>query len=166
MGLRDQLAAKARRHASYPVQVADPVGAGERVGVAEAALRVLNLDQDADPAEVERARTEVADARRALEACFVQVEFQALTPADFEALVVTHTLEDAGDGEPGINRKTMLPALAAACAVDEDLRDETWWAAQFDPETTTWTKGEQDSLWVTLFTQLHYTVPRGVLGKG
>lgn len=166
MSLRDQLAAKARRRASYPVQVGDPGQAGERVGAARVALAAISANSGADPSEVEAARQEVADAEQALAATVVQVEFQAISPDDFEALVVAHTLEDAGDGEPGINRQTMLPALAAACAVDEDLRDEAWWAEQFDPDTTTWTKGEKDSLWALLFTHLHYTVPRGVLGKG
>lgn len=159
MSLRDRLAAKQRRHVSVPVQVSDPTDDVQRV----AAARALLLAAQADPAradelpDLERAE---AQAAAALAAHVVVVKFAQLPDDDFEALVAAHT------GNDGINQVTLLPALAAACAVDEDLRDEAWWAEQLDPRVPTWGPGERDQLYYRLYTELHYLVPSEAVGKG
>ncbi|EYR64676.1 hypothetical protein N866_07190 [Actinotalea ferrariae CF5-4] len=159
MTLRDQLAAKRRRHVTVTVQVSDHTDDAQRA----AAARVLLLAAQADPARIgelpdlERAE---ADAAAALAAHFVPVQFAQLADEDFEALVAAHT------GNDGIDQTTLLPALAAACAVDEDLRDEEWWAEQLDPRSPVWGPGERDQLYYRLYTELHYLVPAEAVGKG
>lgn len=164
MTLRDQLAAKQRRRVSYPVQVADPEPAQQRAAVAHQALAAAEVNGRATPDEIAALQADYDTAQADAEACFVGVDFDALPPADFEALIAAHTLEDGKDA--GIDRARLMPALAAACAVDESLRDESWWAEQLDPERTSWSTGEVDALWALLFVKLHYTVPRGAVSKG
>lgn len=165
MSLREKLAAKQRRRATYPVQVSDPGQAAERVAAARQALVAAEMS----PTTTREQRAELEHDLEAAQAAhaehFVAVEFLALHPADFEALFAAHLVEDA-KGEAVVDATTLLPALAAACAVDEELQDAEWWAGQLDPEKGTWTKGERDALYYELFTRLHYSIPRDVVSKG
>lgn len=85
----------------------------------------------------------------------VEVEFEALKPADYEALTAAHTGED---GE--IVRGTFVPALAAACAVEDD--DPEKWATLL---TDGLSAGEVNDLYQRLIL-LNYGVPAAGLGKG
>lgn len=158
MSLRERLEAKARRRVVWTVQVSDPDlaqaaaaaasaerQAGGAVGVSEGAARALD--------EV------VADTRDQVASHFERVEFEALAPEDFEALLAAH-VDEHGD----VDRPAMRAALAGACAVDEDLRDADWWAEQL--ASGRWSKGEVDDLYHLLFTVLNYSVPRGGYSKG
>ena len=165
MSLREKLAAKQRRHVTVPVQVSDPGPATERVAAARQALAAAQMSPTTT-------RAELAERQRAVDAAiaeyaehFVDVDFLALQPKDFEALFSAHLVEN-DKGEAVTDRATFLPALAAACAVDEDLQDEEWWAEQLDPAESTWTPGERDSLYYQLLTELHYSVPGRVVSKG
>ncbi|MHB1063529.1 MAG: hypothetical protein ACYC1Z_03385 [Georgenia sp.] len=162
MGLREKLAAKQRRRASYPVQVSDPAEANARVAAARLALSAALISgADVDEADREARRAEVTAAQQAAEACFVDVAFTALAPEDFEALMAAHTLPDGS-----VDRARFLPALAAACAVEEDLQDEEWWAGQLDRATGAWSPGEWDALYQLLFVELNYSVPSAAVSKG
>jgi hypothetical protein len=159
MTLRDQLAAKRRRHVTVRVQVSDHTDDVQRA----AAARALLLAAQADPAradELPDLEHAEAQAAAAVAAHFVDVQFAQLSDADFEALVAAHTDAD------GIDQTMLLPALAAACAVDKDLRDEQWWSIQLDPRTSAWSPGERDQLYYRLYTELHYLVPAEAVGKG
>lgn len=158
MSLRQRLAHKQRRRAAWLVQVTDPDQAQARVAAARAQLdaaRAMSLDPDA----LDALAGEVAQAEVELAATTETVEFQALAPDEFEALLAAHS-DTTGD----VDSTAMRAALAAACAVDEDLRDEQWWTEQL--ASGRWSKGEVDDLYYLLFTVLNYSVPRGAYTKG
>lgn len=155
MTLRDRLEGKQRRRVSWTVEVSDPTASQARVAAARAQLaqaQALDTAQDA-------LADEVAAAERALAAHYETVEFEALAPDVFEAMLVEYS-DAAGD----VDRARLRPALAAASSVDEGLRDEQWWAAQF--ASGVWSKGEIDDLYHLLVTVLNYSVPRGAYSKG
>lgn len=159
MSARDRLAAKARRRDVVTVQVTDPAEDSRRAAEAQQLLAQARITPGFDAAALAELEQAVTDAQAALAEHFEQVEFVALDPADFEALVAAHTTE-AGD----VDRDALRPVLAAACAVDEDLQDATWWAEQLS--SGVWTSGERDELYYRLFTLLHYSVPSGGVSKG
>lgn len=159
MSLRDQLDRKARRRVVVPVQVSDPAQDDRRAADARRQLALARVTPGMDPdalAELERL---VEETTTALAAHFVDVAFVALRGDDFEALIAAHTGDD-GD----LDRDRMRPALAAACAEDESLRDPDWWAEQFASDE--WSAGERDNLYNRLFTELNYSVPSGGIPKG
>lgn len=158
MSLRDQIAAKSRRRVVVPVQVTDLGGDGPRAAEARTfALAAQINGSTTEQLDAALAALDVAVA--AVNVHFADVEFQALSPDDFEALVNRHT-DPAGD----INQSAFCAELAAACAVDESLTEADWWAAQF--ASGSWSKGEFDSLYHQLFTQLNYSAPGPALPKG
>lgn len=158
LSLREQIEAKDRRRIFVPVQLSDP-------GVDAARARDLNtlaLAAEVDGSSVEQLAEAVAardTALAAVDAHFADVEFRALVPDEFEALINRHT-----DGEGDLNRRALCAELAAACAVDESVKDADWWAAQF--EGGTWSKGEFDGLYMRLFTELNYSAPSRSVPKG
>lgn len=85
----------------------------------------------------------------------VEVEFEALRPADYEALSAAHT---GADGE--LDRDGFLPALAAACAVEDD--DPSKWAALVADGLSA---GEANALYQRLLL-LNFGIPAAGLGKG
>lgn len=85
----------------------------------------------------------------------VEVEFQAISPADYEALRVEHT---GADGEPVVG--DLLPALASACAVEDD--DAARWRAV---AADVLSPGEANSLYQFLIL-LNWGMPGAVEGKG
>ncbi|MGN8245235.1 hypothetical protein ACTHAM_002354 [Cellulomonas soli] len=157
MSLRDRLAAKARRRVSFPVQVSDPTADQERAAGARTQLAVGQATGITSES-IEALREAVTAADAAVEAHFVDVEFEALAPDLFEELLAANA--PGGD----VDQPAMRIALAAACAVDEELRDEQWWAEQF--ASGAWSPGELADLYYRLFTVLHYTVPAGGVSKG
>ncbi|NCT90255.1 hypothetical protein GXB85_04710 [Cellulomonas sp. APG4] len=156
MSLRERLEGKARRRLSVRVQVTDPAADREAVSAAQTLLLAAQAAPEAH--DVPAAQDAYDAAVAAFLGNFEDVPFEALDPKDFEALVDAHSRAD------DIDRDGLLAALAAACVVDEDLRDEAWWRAQLArPE---WTTGEKDDLYHRLFTELHYSVPSGAIPKG
>lgn len=156
--LRKRLEAKQRRRESIPVQVDNiPDGAEEAVDAAQTNLRMLVLSgkPDDDPL-VLAAHKALDQARAAIAACFVRVEFQTIDEADMEALAAAATTEDGS-----LDTKAITAPLAAACAVDEDLRDEDWWAAQIPM----WSHGERVSFGTRLV-ELNYSAPGARVPKG
>lgn len=159
MSLRERLQAKARRRVTVTVQVTDPADDARRAAEA----RVLLLAAQTDPTradELPALERAVEEADAAVAANMVDVTFEQLTDADFEAVVAAHTTDD------GVDQAAVLPVLAAACAVDEDLRDEQWWTDQLDPASGVWSPGERDHLYFKLYSELHYAIPSGVVPKG
>lgn len=159
MSLRERLQAKARRRVTVNVQVTDPADDARRAAEA----RVMLLAAQANPDRVDELpalERAVEEADDAVAAHMVAVEFEQLTDADFEAVVAAHTTDD------GVDQDAVLPVLAAACAVDEDLQDEEWWAEQLDPTSGVWSPGERDHLYYKIYSELHYAIPSGVVPKG
>jgi hypothetical protein len=161
--VRERLAAKARRTCTVPVQVSDPGPA--RAAHDDAQRRVLALtlavaehgDDEQRAAALAEANTALDVARAALDEHFVHVEFQALADDEYEAIVARFS-----DDEGALDRRAATPLLAAACAVDESLRDPDWWAEQLArPE---WSTGEALALHVELL-NLNFRAPAS-LGKG
>lgn len=85
----------------------------------------------------------------------VEVEFEAIAPKDYEALNNEHT-----DDKGKVDSDALLPALAAACAV-EDGDVEKWEAVCSGALSA----GEANALYQRLIL-LNYAVPSAGLGKG
>lgn len=157
MTLRDRLEAKARRREGYRVLVDDPSVAASRVSDAHTMLLAAQATPDRAGA-LDAAQEALAAAQGDLEACYELVDFAALDPDDYDALVTAHT-----DADGDLDRSAMLPELAAACAVDESVKDADWWRTLLT--TGGWSAGERDGLFDHLFV-LNYAIPRPGLGKG
>jgi hypothetical protein len=159
--LRSRLEAKARRTCTVPVQVEDPGPARARVLAAQRAYITAELEAAGDETKTaarDEAKAALEDAQAAEAACFVEVEFAALADDDMEAVVARY---QRPDGE--VDRRKATPVLAAACAVDEDLRNEAWWAEQLArPE---WAQGEALDLYRRLL-DLNWRTPPESLPKG
>lgn len=158
MSLRDRLAAKRRRTLVVPVQVEDDTTQRADVETARRALFAATLGTDVDPEVKTAAQAAVDAAEAALAATREDVVFQALPPDDGERLWSEHTGED-GQVVPA----TILPVLAAACAVDPDLQDEAWWTEQIAGGS--WSMGERDGLYRDLL-DLNLSRPRPGTPKG
>lgn len=111
-----------------------------------------------DDVAILEAETDLEAARAELAEHYVEIQFQALLPRDLEELQDAHT---GPDGEE--DTETFVPALAAACVVDEDLKDPAWWAGQRDSGGWGW--GEWQELHNTLVA-LNYEASRPHLPKG
>lgn len=158
MSLKARLEAKARRRVTVRVQVTDPAQDVRRADEARAFLLHAQLvPERAD--QVPSLEAAVKEADKAVDAHYVDVVFEQLHDVDFEAVVAAHTTDD------GVDQDAVLPVLAAACAVEEDLRDEEWWTEQLDPSKGSWNPGERDHLYYKLYTELHYAVPSGAVPK-
>lgn len=164
MSLRSQLEAKARRSCTVPVQVHDPGPARAAVERAEAAaqradvISRLSPDDTAKHKEKTSADRALTKARAALAGCYVQVEFAALPADEWEAIVAAHQRKD---GE--IDTAAALPVMAAACAADEDLRDEAWWTDQLARDV--WSSGDRHDLYTRLL-DLNWSQPPESVPKG
>lgn len=156
MSLRDRLEARPRRRVTVPVLVENQDEAQARLAAARTALLAAQTVPDADTIDEQ---AEVDAAQAALVDTIVAVEFQALPPGEFEAAFSLH------QGEDGVDSRALCVTLAAACAVDESLRDEAWWAAQLADDGV-WTPGERDGLYHQLLNVLHLWVPSAAVPKG
>lgn len=161
--LRSRLEAKARRCAVLPVQVSDPGDAARRVAELErqAVFVASGLVQRTDE---QRALDEeaLADARAQLAEHVVDVELQALAGDAFEQITSAFPGTDPGE-DGGMDWRAALPALLAASAVDEDLRDVDWWTEQLAADH--WAHGERLKAWQTVLA-LNTRTPAPRLGKG
>lgn len=161
--LRSRIEAKARRRVVYPVQVTDPTAAAAALAEAERLVALYTATTASDGASDEdRERLAKAEALRDAARTqhaehYVEVTFQALSPADFEALAAGYR-DDEGD----LDTANLGAPLAAACAVDEDLRDEAWWAEQLAGGA--WNTAEVSVLTTTLL-QLNYSSPSALVPK-
>jgi len=140
--LRDRLAAKARRRTVFHVEISDAEDARRRVDEAQQQVTLRGFMDGAS--ELETAKAALAAAEQELAKHYEPVEFQAATPADYEALSAAH-FQDKKDDDIDID--AVLPALAAICAVEEDMRDEAWWSDQLSPATSAWSAGERSALY-------------------
>lgn len=156
--LRDRLEAKKRRRVTIPVQIdTPPDGVVQALEAAASTVRILVYSgrADDDP-DLVAARDAQDRAQKALDEYCVDVEFLALPDDDMEALAATYRLED-GD----LDVKAIAAPLAAACAVDEGLRDEQWWQAQIPA----WSHGERVTLSSALI-NLNYSGSKAKAPKG
>lgn len=156
MTLRERLEAKARRHIEVRVVVDDTAVAARLASEAEQLAAVADLARDDDL--VARAAAAKEEAAAALADCFVTVGFDALDPDDYEALI-SGFVDEAGE----LDDQGVLPALAAACAAEEDLRDVDWWAQRLTAGV--WNSGERGALLYAL-TALNQGTPGPGPGKG
>lgn len=161
--LRERLEAKRRRRITHHVLVDNPEPLQEELTANRRAQAAAVLNSDVCPDELDELRQREAELVTALADCVVQVEFQALAPGDFEALVAEHTIPDPADGA-AVDSGALLPVLAAHCAVDESLRDEQWWTEILAQDV--WTSAEKSTLYYRLFNELNYALPPATLGKG
>lgn len=158
MSLRNRLAAKRRRTLVVPVQVEDDTTQRADAEKARRALLAAALGDGTTPEVKQAAQDAVDAAEAALAATREDIVFQALDPDDAERITSEHTGEDGR-----IVESTILPVLAAACAVDPDLQDESWWAEQLNGGS--WALGERDGLYRDLL-DLNLSRPRPGTPKG
>ncbi len=161
--LRERLDGKQRRRVTVPILVANPEPLQEELTAARRAIAAAVLNAEVDPAEIDKMRAREEELTAQIADCVVRVDFQALRPEDFEALVAEHTLPDPKDGAV-VDSGALLPVLAAHCATDNSLRDEDWWSEQLERDE--WTSAEKSHLYYRLFNELHYSIPPATLGKG
>lgn len=161
--LRERLEGKKRRRLTVPILVEDPEPLQAELDTLRRAHAAAALNSQVSPEELADLQAREQSAAQAVADCVVEVEFQALRPADFEHLIAEHTLPDPEQGAV-VDSTALLPVLAAHCAVDSSLRDEQWWADLL-AEDGTWTQAEKSNLYYSLFSRLHYTIPTGALGK-
>ena len=163
MSLRDRLAGMARRTVTVPVPVSDPGEAlreRARKAMETATLMEALSVQDGSRinAETAAAYRETADAAAAeLAEHFEDVEFGALPPGQWEALLEEYRTDD------GDIAGAALPVMLAACALDPDLQDAEWWSEQFAGPG--WTFGEREHLRTAVLVLNSY-IPRPGTGKG
>lgn len=156
MSVRDRLSAKGRRHLDHPVVIDDPEAAAAAVAAQDQLLWAARMQGDQD--EIERASAALEKAKAAAAACYEWISFDALDPTDYEDLTTRFLMEDGR-----LDVDAVLPALAAACATDEDLQDPEYWAAELG--SGRWNAGEVHHLFAEL-TALNQGIPPAGLGKG
>jgi len=154
---RERLRAKRRRRVVIPIQVSEDPGnlalvVARRRGTC-AALRDIPTPEAASL--LAQAEADLAEAEAALAEHVVEVPFESMPPADFEALIALHPSVDPAD-DSGIAWRTCLPALAAGCCAEEDGGDEAWWAETLDMDC--WTSADLMTLWGELL-RLHTRAP-------
>lgn len=168
--LRERLERKTRKRAVIRVQVDDTTEAEEALRVHQGALDLRvqmrpHLEQQDGfdvarfDADIVRLRANVTEAKEAHEACFSDVEVQALAPEVFDQVLATAGQDP--DGE--IDLDDVRAALLAASCVDPELQDTAWWEAQL--ANPVWTKGERLAMNTTLL-RLNLNTPSGRQGNG
>ncbi|RBY82682.1 hypothetical protein [Blastococcus sp. TF02A-26] len=169
MSLRARIEGKARRTATFPLQVGNVAAAAAAVAVCQAALD-RHLNTATDPAESteetlrfeERSaelRRELAQAQQAEADTVVLIELQSLDDDVFDAVLGDAPRDDDGD----VDLTGVRAALLAASCIDEELQAESWWAEQLArPE---YSKGDLLALNNALLA-LNLNTPDGRQGKG
>jgi hypothetical protein len=160
MSLRDDLTAKKRRRMSFPVEISDPTEARRRVETASRNLGLHTVMGKAEDREQFTKAVEEADAELAEH--YRTIEFVSARPSEYEALAAVH-FQDKDDKDIVVD--DVLPALAAICAEDEELRDEAWWREYLNPDTTSWSIGERGDLYSRLI-ELNVARPDVRIPKG
>ncbi len=151
-GLRGALKAKKRRTAFYDLVLDDPTEAEEAFTAAKSALRLMTLKHD-DPDEPARAAAQaVYDAAlEGLRAHVQRITFEAIPLHEWEQILADHPPTDAqlakhaaevekakaADDKPPAAPEWdpvgLIPALFAACVVDDDPLSEAEWAEILAP---------------------------------
>ncbi len=127
MSLRERIAQRARAKTSWPLRIDDTTEAQAALEAIEHEARILIGTYEADSPEIAALKVRLEEARVAVDACYEQVELEALTPVDFEALAAEHPAngEVGPDGEPKAWADTFGPALLLEC-VRGDLERAEW----------------------------------------
>lgn len=166
--LREQIEAKVRRTEILPIQVGDAAQAAADVATARAALQIHQqaaagrgdderTEKDSEREEQLRATLVAALDRQA--ATVVAVRLQALDDDEWDAILDTLDVDEAGD----LDLSDVRAKLLAASCVDEDLRDVGWWEEQL--ALPQWSKGDLLAINSKLL-GLNLNTPSGASGKG
>lgn len=170
MSLRARIEAKARRTATFPLQVGDVAAAAAAVQTHRAALdaHLTVLRQrtetgtpagDADHERTEQLRRQLTAAKQAEAGTVVLIELQSIPDTEFDHILGAADVDEDGDVDLDDYRAVLL----AACCVDPELRDEAWWETQLArPE---YSKGDKLAINNALLA-LNMNVPDGRQGKG
>lgn len=169
--LRDRIAAKQRRTASFPLQVGDLGAAQAEVdtfrGALDVHLQVLRDRQErggGEPTEADHEKTaelrgKLREAQARVADTVVVVELQALPDDEWDAILGEAPEDENGD----IDLDDVRGALLAASCTDPDLQDAEWWDEQFArPE---YSKGDKIAVNNALLA-LNLNTPDGRQGKG
>lgn len=169
MSLRQKIEAKAARTAVLPIQVGDAAAAAAEVATVRAALSIHNellrqrVEEGGEELEEDRRRADslreqLGAAVAAERETVVSVTLRALPPDLWDAI-----LEAAPeDEEEGVDLSAVRAALLAESCVDEDLRDEAWWAEQL--ARPSYSKGDLLAINRVLL-ELNLNVPSGGQGN-
>lgn len=156
MNLRERLEAKQRRRLVVPILVSDPSTDQHVLNGAMVALQVAQGREQVEQDEVEVLRKAQEEAAAAVQAHYAEVELQAMSGNDWEAAMA------AWSGDEIDWPRALAPLLAQSC-VDEELRDEAWWAERLaDPA---WSEGDRDTLKMALL-RLNVTAASPIVPKG
>lgn len=169
--LRNRIEAKARRTATFPLQVGDTAAAAAEVAVCRAALELYQeqvkgrIDAHGGPqTDEEQKRTlvlrgQLKEARDREAETVALVEIQALPDDEWDAILGEAPEDEAGD----IDLNDVRALLLAASCTDPELQDATWWEQQLArPE---YSKGDKLAITNTLL-RLNLNTPDGRQGKG
>jgi hypothetical protein len=140
---RERVAAKKRRRFVFPLELSDPTVAQRRVDEARQKV-MLQAAVGKEGPDRDKLVEDLAAAEKELAEHYEPIEFQNARPSDYEALSAAH-FKDKPDSEIDID--SVLPALAAICAVAKEFSDEEYWVDQLNPETTSWSIGERGDLY-------------------
>lgn len=158
--LASRLAGRAPRRTVVPIEVTDPGDDVRSLAVVSRQLldmaRIQHAQGELDDEGLAVVRARADEARAALAEHCVDVALVA-APADvWEALLSEHLADDGAD-----ITADALPAMLAACAEDESLRDPAWWAERLP----TWPFGDRQALRLAVL-DLNAWSPGKALGKG
>lgn len=146
--LRERLEAKQRRRVTVPILVGDPARDQAELQVLLAAHTAAIGRGDAAEADTLRDRVEQQAAK--VREHWVDVQLQAMPRDEWRAATaVWQSVDETEDGPQVVTdwASALAPLLAASC-VDEELRDEAWWAERLaGPE---WSEGDSNALQLAL----------------
>lgn len=132
--LRKALAGKTRTSAEYRVVVSDTTDADKALSSAVREQRLATARHEPGSPEVAAADVAVAEARKQVEGCFYPIRLQSLPPHQFEGLLSQHEpteqqvkeAEAKGLPRPSFDVDALVPALVAACSVEQDMTEQEW----------------------------------------
>ena len=169
--LRDRIAAKTRRTATFPLQVGDTAAAAAEVTVRRGAL---DLFQQAVRARVEEdgggqtaeeqehiaaLQEQLREAKGRQDDTVALIELQSLPDDEFDAILGDAPVDEAGD----IDLDDVRAVLLAASCTDESLQNAAWWEEQLAQPT--FSKGDKLAINNVLLA-LNMNTPDGRQGKG
>lgn len=161
MSIREALARKRVRRATYMLPVGDATAAEERLAEARQALVLAGIGKDdTDPARA-KAQAKVDECQAAVDACYIPLVFQGIPAADFEALVAAHPSK-SDDPDDMWDKDGLAPDLVAACLTDSDMTADEWRA---ELASERWTRGDVDQLFLTAMS-VNVKASGQALGKG
>lgn len=166
-GILEQLRAKTRRHVVVPVETKAPTEEQElRANEVRTRLvaAVIRRETAASGTVAWREASEDVDRLQAeLEAVEaenqVQIAFTAMDSEDFEKIAAVYPSPEGRDA--GMDWKAALPVVAAICADDPELQEDTVWKGLLEQ----WTHGEKLALWGALL-RLNINTPEPYIPKG